>query len=308
MRLHVATQGPTKLPAEDATPSASPAASAPTVASATPRRAPLLLFVHGFGGGYFDFEPLFDQLASHPCRLAAVDLRGYGRSDKTPRGYDLTTAASDIAGVIRGLGYADATVIGHGYGGMVGWTLAAHEPERVRHLVTLSSAHPIEQTRHIVTRPLTQWKRARSSLFAQLPRLPERQLTRDNAAAAEALFRQGVAPGFRDTDPYRTFAAARREAMQVDKVAHLASEYRRWLFRSRFRPEGRIFDRSFPKRTAAPVLAIDGSMDPDYSPVLTKRSVARGGEGSHAKLIYGVGHYPHIEDPEVVADLIRTVL
>src|SRR5699024_12769494 len=51
--------------------------------------------------GYFDFEPLFAQLEGAPLRLAAVDLRGYGRSDKTPRGYDLTTAASDMAGVIR---------------------------------------------------------------------------------------------------------------------------------------------------------------------------------------------------------------
>ena len=37
-------------------------------------------------------------------RAAAMDLRGYGASDKPPRGYDPRTLAADVAGVIRSLG------------------------------------------------------------------------------------------------------------------------------------------------------------------------------------------------------------
>ena len=52
-------------------------------------------------------------------------------------------------------------------------------------------------------------------------------------------------------------------------------------------------------------MAIDGSMDPNYSPDLAARSLERGAAGSRAELIYGVGHYPHIEDPVTVAELLR---
>lgn len=275
-----------------------------------PRNAPLVLLIHGFAGGCFDFSDVMTQLSStqlypEQLRVAAVDLRGYGRSDKTPRGYDLTTAASDMAGVIRGLGYVNALVVGHGYGGLVAWTLAAHEPERVRGIITLSSAHPIVQTNGIVGSPLNNWNRASRILGAQLPRVTETRLVKDDAAHTERLFRSAVGPGFRDTDAYRKHARWRRDAMQASKVAHLSREYQRWLFRVRLRPEGIIFNRSFPDAIAAPVLAVEGSMDPGYNPRITEKSLARSShESTDSVLLYGVGHYPHIEDPQAVAELI----
>ena len=263
-----------------------------------------MLLIHGFGGGAFDWRPLMQQLAGEHLRLAAVDLRGYGRSDKTPRGYDLTTAASDMAGVIRGLGHTTATVVGHGYGGMVAWTLVAHNPERVRSFITLSAINPLLRFRRILAQPFSQPHFARRLLSAQLPRLPERKLLADNAAAAEKIFRAGVAPGFRDTDAYFRSAALRREAMQVDKVAHLSCEYLRWPFRSRFRPEAMRFERTFPATTPVPLLAVDGSMDPIYDESLAQKSARRADTAEH-KVLYGVGHYPHVEDPPCVAELLR---
>lgn len=277
-----------------------------------PRHAPLILLIHGFGGGIFDWESLMEELSQRhiACeggsvrpRVAAVDLRGYGESDKTPRGYDLTTAASDMAGVIRGLGYSHAIVVGHGYGGMIGWTLAAHEPDRVAALVTLCSAHPSVQFRSLLFHPHAQWRRLRRTAIAQLPRLPEHNMLKDQAAKAERIFRAGVAPGFRDTEPYHHYARLRREAMLVDKVAHLSAEYQRWLFRSRLRPEGAAFESSFPEKIAAPALLIEGSMDPDYRGAVAQKSARRCVEGE-VELLFGVGHYPHIEDPAAVADLV----
>lgn len=269
-----------------------------------PRNAPLVLLIHGFGGGAFDWHPLMRELAGEDLRLAAVDLRGYGRSDKTPRGYDLTTAASDMAGVIRGLGHTTATVVGHGFGGMVAWTLVAHNPERVRSFVTLSAINPLLRFRRILAQPFSQPHFARRLLSAQLPRLPERKLLAYNAAAAEKIFRAGVAPGFRDTDAYFRSATLRREAMQVDKVAHLSCEYLRWPFRSRFRPEAMRFERTFPATTPVPLLAVDGNMDPIYDESLAQKSARKADTAEH-KVLYGVGHYPHVEDPPCVAELLR---
>lgn len=273
-----------------------------------PSDAPLVLLIHGFAGGHFDWRELMDEFAgadASPVRLAAVDLRGYGSSDKTPRGYDLTTAASDMCGTIRALGHTDALVVGHGEGGLIGWTMAAHEPRRVRGLVTLSSSHPLVLARSLLLHPVSQWPRVRTSLIAQLPRLPERLLRKNGSEAVATSFRQQVAPGFRGTSTCRRHEELRREAMQIDKVAHLSCEYRRWTLRSRLRPEGGNFDRTIPARTEAPVVCVDGSMDPAYSARIARRSAARGAEGSSTELLYGVGHYPHIEDPPAVAAVIR---
>lgn len=271
------------------------------------RNAPLVLFVHGTGGSAAEWHDLMQLLPAEHFRLAAIDLRGYGLSDKTPRGYDLSTAASDIAGVIRGLGAPRATVVGHGYGGMVGWTLAALEPERITRLVTLGSAHPTEQNRFSLLHPFAQWRLTSRVLLSQLPRLPEHVLRKNDAYFAEYLFRAGVAPGFRDTDPYRRHAAIRRDTMRGDKVAHLSTEYQRWPVRSRFRPEGTFFSRSFPPRVTCPVTSIDGRMDPNYQPKLVARSNRRA-EQSTPLTLAGVGHYPHIEDPARVADILIATL
>ncbi|MGJ0182008.1 alpha/beta fold hydrolase [Corynebacterium glyciniphilum] len=275
-----------------------------------PSDAPLVLLIHGFAGGHFDWRELMPELCSAdapPVRVAAVDLRGYGRSDKTPRGYDLTTAASDMCGAIRALGHTDALVVGHGEGGLIAWTMAAHEPQRVRGIVTLASAHPLVLARSVLLHPVSQWPRVRASLYAQLPRLPEHALRKNGSAVVATSFRHQVAPGFRDTDTCREHEELRRDAMQIDKVAHLSCEYRRWTLRSRLRPEGGDFNRTFPARTDAPAVCVDGSMDPAYSRRIARRSAARGGDGSTSELLYGVGHFPHIEDPPAVAAIIRAV-
>lgn len=270
-----------------------------------PRTAPLVLLIHGFGGGWFDWDELLTLFPDENLRLAAVDLRGYGKSDKTPRGYDLTTAASDMSGVIRALGHTGALVVGHGEGGMIGWTMAAHEPDRVRGLITLSSGHPVVLARTMLLHPFSQWTRLRTSLYAQLPRLPERRLRKNNSAVVVKDFRAQVAPGFRDTDLFNTQAELRRESMQVDKVAHLSCEYRRWTVRSRFRPEGFRFNSTFPAHTAARAVGVDGSMDGAYDRRIAERSARRGAPGSTTTVLYGVGHYPHIEDAPSVAEIIR---
>ncbi|MGO1948658.1 MAG: alpha/beta fold hydrolase [Mycobacteriaceae bacterium] len=282
-----------------------------------PVDAPLVLLIHGFAGGHFDWRELMPELLGGagqdaaasapvpPVRVAAVDLRGYGSSDKTPRGYDLTTAASDMCGTIRALGHTDALVVGHGEGGLIAWTMAAHEPRRVRGIVTLASSHPLVLARTVLVHPVSQWPRIRNSLFSQLPRLPERRLLRDGAAEVAQSFRRQVSPGFRGTPTCEAHEQLRREGMQIDKVAHLSCEYRRWTLRSRLRPEGGDFDRSIPKRTEAPATCIDGSMDRAYSPKIARRSAARGAPGSSDEVLYGVGHFPHIEDPPAVAALIR---
>ncbi len=67
--------------------------------------------------------------AGHPT--FAIDLRSHGESDPVDSGHDTTTAASDVATVIRALSLDRPVVAGQSWGGNVVVRLAAEHPELV---------------------------------------------------------------------------------------------------------------------------------------------------------------------------------
>src|SRR5690606_21235705 len=98
-------------------------------------------------------------------------------------------------------------------------------------------------------------------LSDQAPRLPERRLTKNGAAAVEEMLRTRSAPGWAETDDFRESADVLRQAMLIPKVAHLTLESRRWMVRSQFRPDGRDFRRTVAGVLNQPVLGISGAED-----------------------------------------------
>ena len=91
--------------------------SAPTAADSTwSSRAPArwCCFLHGFPEFWWAWHEQLPAVADAGFRAVAVDLRGYGASDKPPRGYDGYTLAADVAGLIRALGERSADVVGAG--------------------------------------------------------------------------------------------------------------------------------------------------------------------------------------------------
>jgi pimeloyl-ACP methyl ester carboxylesterase len=57
---------------------------------------PLVLLLHGFPEFWWSWRHQLPALAAAGLRAVAVDLRGYGDSDKPPRGYDLWTLSGDV--------------------------------------------------------------------------------------------------------------------------------------------------------------------------------------------------------------------
>src|SRR6202050_1566995 len=142
---------------------------------------PLVLFLHGFPEFWWTWRHQLTWLPEAGFRAVAVDLRGYGGSDKPPRGYDLITAAADAAGLIRSMGESNAIVIGHGWGGLVAWTLGVYYPKVAGRLAVVSTAHPLRMRSAIITDPLGQGRRSGYAFGFQAPTLPERQLVRHRA-------------------------------------------------------------------------------------------------------------------------------
>ncbi|MGH8894731.1 MAG: alpha/beta fold hydrolase, partial [Actinomycetes bacterium] len=54
---------------------------------------PLVLLLHGFPQFWWAWRHQLPELAAAGYRAAAMDLRGFGASDKPPRGYDPRTLA-----------------------------------------------------------------------------------------------------------------------------------------------------------------------------------------------------------------------
>ena len=92
----------------------------------------LVVLLHGFADFWWSWRHQLTGLAEAGYRAVAVDLRGYGDTDKPPRGYDGWTLSGDVAGLIRALGHSEATLVGHADGGLVCWATAMLHPRLVR--------------------------------------------------------------------------------------------------------------------------------------------------------------------------------
>jgi pimeloyl-ACP methyl ester carboxylesterase len=254
---------------------------------------PLVLLLHGFPQFWWAWREQLISLSAAGYRAVAADLRGYGGSDKPPRGYDLVTAASDAAGLVRSLGEANAVVVGHDWGGLVAWTMGTYFRKVVRRLAVVSVPHPLLLRRAVLSDPLGQGRSSGYALGFQLPVLPERQLVRHDAARVGRLLRSWSGPGWPDPQTERRY----RAAMCLPSVAHSALEYHRWFVRSRLRPDGVRYARSMRAPIQAPTLHMHGALDSCVLP-----GTARG-SGKHVdapyrwRLLDGAGHFPHEELP-----------
>src|SRR3984957_3875450 len=150
-----------------------------------PTARPLVIMLHGFGSFWWSWRHQLRGLTG--ARVVAVDLRGYGGSDKPPRGYDAWTMAGDTAGLIRALGPSSATLIGHADGGLACWTAALLHSRLVSGIALISSPHPAALRRSALTRRDQGYALVPNLLRYQMPLWPERLLTRDNGAEIERL-------------------------------------------------------------------------------------------------------------------------
>ncbi|MFB4289177.1 alpha/beta fold hydrolase [Nonomuraea sp. ATR24] len=255
---------------------------------------PLVLLLHGFPQFWWTWR---HQLASLPAagyRAVAVDLRGYGGSDKPPRGYDLPTLAADATGLIRALGETGAIVVGHDWGGLLAWTMAVLDPKCVRRLVTVSAPHPLRLRNSLLTDPFGQLRSSRVLGF-QLPLLPERRLTRKKAALVGSLLDGWSGPNWPDANVSRTY----REAFRIPAVAHCALEYHRWFGRSQLRPDGLRYARAMRTEIEAPTLQLHGALDRCILPRTAQGSSRYVAAPYRWRLLEGAGHFPHEEIPDV---------
>ena len=257
--------------------------------------APLVVLLHGFPQMWWTWRHQMPALADAGYRVAALDLRGTGASDKPPHGYDIPTLTRDVAGVIRSLGAQDAVIVGQGVGGVVAWSMAALQPAVTRAVGSFSAPHPARMHTAAVVRRMLGRTSARRLAFFQLPYFPERRMARGDLAVR--VMQEWGAPGWLTPEVAYTY----RQAAEVPFAAHSAMEILRWLVRSTPRVDGQRYLAAVRNPVEVPVLQLHGTGD---RCIPLRAATSHHGAPYRFEPVAGAGHFLTEEAPVRTTELL----
>lgn len=123
-------------------------------------------------------------------RTYAPDQRGYsaGARPSDVDGYPMVDCVADAVALLDALGVARADVVGHDWGSVVGWHLAADHAERVRTFTAVSVPHPVAVGLARHTDGGDQKQRSEYMTFFALAGKAEQVLLADDAQRLWRLF------------------------------------------------------------------------------------------------------------------------
>jgi pimeloyl-ACP methyl ester carboxylesterase len=266
------------------------------VVQAGPIDGPVALLLHGFPEFWRGWASQIDALAAAGYSVWVPDQRGYGESDK-PVGidaYGLETLVDDICALIRSTGRDAVTLMGHDWGGVVSWRVAAREPALVSRLVIVNSPQPAVMLVHMATgrQRLRSWYMH----FFRIPRLPERLLSRNGFRGLGKVLTKSSRPGaFSDAE-----LALYREAWARPGALTAMLDWYRALMRDRprIRADGRI---------PMPTLLLWGVQDQALGLAMAQPSIDLCEQGELQR-IEGAGHWVLHEEGEDVSRRIRAFI
>ena len=104
------------------------------------RAHPTLILIHGFTASTYVWKTVAPMLAEKDFHVVAVDLLGFGFSDKPAWfEYSIVSQARMIERFMDRLGIGRAVLVGSSYGGAVASTVALDYPERVEKMILVSA-------------------------------------------------------------------------------------------------------------------------------------------------------------------------
>ena len=112
--------------------------------SAGPSDGPLVLLLHGFPESSWEWHHQIDALASAGYRAVAPEQRGYSPAARPEpiEDYSIDRLVGDVIGMADNLGASTFHLVGHDWGAIVAWHVAAAHPQRLETLTVVSVPHP----------------------------------------------------------------------------------------------------------------------------------------------------------------------
>ena len=138
---------------------------------------PLLILLHGFPEFWWAWRKQITPLAQAGFHVVVPDMRGYNKSDapQEVEAYAIDTLAADVVAIADAFGAERFHLVGHDWGAVIGWWVAANYAERLNRVVLMDGPHPDVLSKQALRHP-TQALRSSYVAFFQLPWLPEAAL------------------------------------------------------------------------------------------------------------------------------------
>jgi pimeloyl-ACP methyl ester carboxylesterase len=245
-----------------------------------------VVFLHGLPESWYSWHYQLESLQSG-YRVIAVDLKGYGQSDKSDGDYHPENVADELLALLDEIDIKRFNLVTHDWGSMVGDYLAGNHPDRVIRYVRMQA--PLLKT---------DPKNHPQFVLFQNQELASRLMS-----YAEA-FVTGVY-GSRTVQPIQEEDMARIvEEFSRDGVAEAVPRYFRDFFAS---PPGSEERQSLFSAMDLPVLLLQADSDP-AQPLWYFEGGTDLFPDAVLQIVEDSGHFSELEQPEAVTQAIRDFL
>ncbi|MCW2842338.1 MAG: lip3 [Nocardioides sp.] len=251
---------------------------------------PVVLFIHGILGSQRQWTHLVDELDDDQ-RVLVPDLFGHGESEKPLGDYSLGAHAAAMRDLLDHLGIERVTLVGHSLGGGVAMQFYYLFPERVDRLVLVASGGLGREVNLLLRAATLPGAAQVLSVVASAPVLSRIEAL--GRGASRVGWRPGadlgaIWRGFRslaDAESRRAFLATTRAVIDIGGQSISAHDHL----------EGAL---------PIPLLIVWGSRD-RMIPASHALSAQRAVPECRVEVFEGAGHFPHLEDPDRFATLLR---
>jgi pimeloyl-ACP methyl ester carboxylesterase len=251
---------------------------------------PAVLFIHGLLGSQRHWTHLVEGLSSDQ-RVVTPDLFGHGGSAKPTGDYSLGAHAATLRDLLDSLGIGRVTLVGHSLGGGIAMQFWYLFPERVERLVLVSSGglgRDVSLLLRSAVLPGSEWV---------LPIIASSWVRTPLEAAGRTLARVGWRSRPELVEAWRGFASL---GDKESRRAFLATT------RAVIDPGGQTVSalNHLPTSVTVPTLIVWGARD-RIIPASHAATVGQLIDGSRIELFERAGHFPHLDEPERFAQLLR---
>lgn len=257
-----------------------------------------IVLLHGWGDSGATWQFLVDQ-ASDSRSWLAVDLRGFGHTQRARGGYWFPDYLADLDALLEHLSpTVPLDIVGHSMGGNIAMLYAGVRPQRVRRLVSLDG-FGLEQA-------------------------PNGEAPRRYAQWLDQLKHDARHPGYESYGHFISLLARRNPRTSLDRLAFIA---RAWAHEA---SSGRIELRADPahrrinpvlyqreqaqacwRLIKAPALYVTGDLSGHARHmehgIMLRESAVQPGD-IVTKILHGAGHMLHHERPQELAELLEKFL
>ena len=237
-----------------------------------------VIFIHGLGSSADRWLDIPDAMSLLGLRAVAVDLPGFGLSDKAEIDYTIAKFVQVVAGFIRKTEMQRASIIGHSLGGYIAAQLAAEQPDLVERLVLIDTSGmlngPTPLLKEYLEAALNPEKKSVRSVLEQMVAHPVR---------IPELLVDGFIYRMRQPGAKHAFKSAYENSVNtqigIDRL----------------------------RQIKVPTLIIWGKRD-KLIPIEYLRTFQESIDGSEVAIVEDAGHAPFAEKPAITCELLHKFL